>query len=103
MTGPSLFEMKRVCCCCGAESSHGRRKPLPGDARIVSISGVIYRRGLGKGTIRNAPRVQICETCLVQSLVPSKWGMGSTGSKLWAAMRGSLSESYSAMLEGDKP
>lgn len=99
---PSLFRSNRVCCVCGVEASNGAKKPIPGEAVIVSISQVVYRRGTGKGQLRNAQRVQVCADCLTKTLTAGRlaWLTGNN-TKLWDALRSSLLACYGKMSDDD--
>lgn len=87
----------RVCCVCDCEAASGRKKLARGEPRIIAISAVIYRRGTGKGQLRNAPRVQVCDTCLEKALTNGRltWIGGNEAAKrLWAAMSSSILSTY---------
>src|SRR5271166_1138585 len=102
---PSLYVLKRVCCVCGAEATGNTRKRAPSEPNILAITPLIYRRGQGKGEIRSAMRVQVCEDCLTRALTGGRlsWAGGDRGGwKLWGAMRSSLLDRYSGMCEADK-
>jgi hypothetical protein len=99
---PKLLKDRRACCACGVTASCGKRIPVPGEPNIVAISLVIYRRGVGKGQLSAAPRVQICQDCLVKALAGSLFGAGREGSRLWGALRESISFRYSSMVEADE-
>jgi hypothetical protein len=96
---PTLYHPKRTCCVCKSEATGNTRTPIAGEPNIISISFVIYRRGTGKGELRGAQRVQVCEDCLTKSLHFAKKGIDS---KLWEAIKESLQNRYSGMCEGDK-
>ena len=98
----SLFKQKRTCCVCEAQATFGARKPIQGEPNIISISPVIYMRGTGKGQLRNAPKVQICATCLTKALAGGTFGIGVQDKKLWLALGQSLSSGYSALLDADQ-
>jgi hypothetical protein len=102
---PSLYILKRACCDCGAEADGNTRKRKPGEPNIIAITTVIYRRGEGKGTLKSAQRVQICEDCLTKALTGGRlsWtGRERGGGKLWGALRSSLLDRYSSMCEADR-
>jgi hypothetical protein len=101
----SLYTLKRVCCVCGGEATGNTRRPIPGEPNILAITPVLYRRGEGKGTLKSAQRVQVCEECLTRALTGGRlsWAGGDRGGwKLWAAMRSSLLDRYSGMCEADR-
>jgi len=99
---PSLFPPKRICCVCGCEASSGAKTPPPGEPEIVSVSQVVYRRGKGKGQLRNAQRVQVCADCLTKTLTAGRlaWLTGEN-TKLWNALRSTLLDCYGKMTEDD--
>lgn len=100
---PTLYKATRVCCDCGAEVPSGRRQQAPGGVNLVSITPLIYRRGNGKGQLKNAHQVVICETCLIKSITSGRLGWISTGeSKLWTALKQSLTDRYNSLLEADR-
>lgn len=101
MKDASQFPSKRVCCICRCEATGGRKKRVPGEPNILAITPVIYRRGSGKGQLRNAPKIVICETCMVYAVTSSGWKLPKESKSLWEAIRESISYRYSAMAEGD--
>jgi hypothetical protein len=101
MSAPTLFKSKRTCCVCGSAATGNLRRRIEGEPNIVAITPVIYLRGTGKGQLRNAPRVQVCEPCLVRALAGARFGMGSQAAKIWSELRESLSYRYSAMKDDD--
>jgi hypothetical protein len=57
------------------------------------------RRGSGKGQLRNAPRIQICEPCLIRALSGFS---GCTESQCaWQALRESLSYVYGTVKDAE--
>ena len=74
----------------------------PGEPRILANSGVVYRRGGGKGMLKNTRAVRVCEDCLALALAGSIFPRSVAGDKFWTAIRESLSEGYRALLDGDK-
>lgn len=102
---PSLYVLKRVCCVCGCEAAGNMRKRTDGEPNILAITPILYRRGEGKGTLKSAMRVQVCEECLTRALTGGRlsWAGGDRGGwKLWAALRSSLLDRYSGMCEADR-
>jgi hypothetical protein len=100
-----LFTPKRVCCICRTEATGNLRKRNPGELNIVSITPLLYRRGTGKGELKNGGSVQICEPDLVKALTSRPLacnGEANEASLLWAALQTSLSGLYSGMAEADK-
>ncbi len=69
----------------------------------MAISAVVYRRGSGKGNLKGAKRVQICEPCFMRVLAPGGLFGGKESKLFLAALRESLQNCYRAMLEGDQP
>lgn len=100
MTSGELFQPIRECCACHRTAAAGSKR-LQGEPNIVAVSMTLYRRGAGKGAIRAAGKVTICEECLVKALAPSVFGVGREGIALLAGIRERLSRRYSAMLEDD--
>jgi hypothetical protein len=101
MSASTLFKPKRTCCVCGSEATGNLRGRIEGEPNVIAITPVIYLRGNGKGQLRNAPRVQVCEPCLIRALVGGRFGIGNQAAKIWAALRESLSYRYGAMKEDD--
>jgi hypothetical protein len=102
---PTLYKLKRVCCVCGAEATSNRRDRIDGEPNIIAISPVVYRRGTGKGKLKSAKAVQVCEECLTRALTGGRlsWAGGDRGGwKLWAAIRSTLLDRYSDLCEADK-
>jgi NMD protein affecting ribosome stability and mRNA decay len=62
-----LFPERRICCACGASASTPKR--LDGEPNIVAVTLGLYRRGNGKGQIKAAGSVTICEECLIRARV----------------------------------
>jgi hypothetical protein len=82
-----------------------RRHADPSEPNIIAITPVIYRRGVGKGELKNAKAILVCETCLTRALTGGRlnWGLNERGGwKLWAAIRQSLLNRYSGMVEGEE-
>jgi hypothetical protein len=96
---PTLYHPKRTCCVCQVQATGNIRHHLAGEPNIISISFVIYRRGIGKGELKSAQRVQVCEDCFIKSLHFAKKGIDA---KLWEAIKESLLNRYSSMCEADK-
>lgn len=94
-----LFHPSRVCVCCERRATSHHR--IEGEPLIVSISFVIYYRGAGKRILKAARKVQICSECLARALAEPKLWHGSEGRKFNAAIRESLAERYSDILEED--
>ena len=102
---PTLYKLNRVCSVCEAEAAGNSRSRKPEEPNIIAISFTIYRRGKGKGQLRSAQRVQVCEDCLIRALTGGRhtWAGGDKGGwKLWAAIRQSLLSRYSGMVEAEK-
>ena len=102
---PTLYKLNRVCSVCEAEAAGNSRSRKPEEPNIIAISFTIYRRGKGKGELRSAQRVQVCEECLIRVLTRRHliWGSGDKGGwKLWEAIRQSLLSRYSGMVEAEK-
>lgn len=99
-----LFSLKRVCCVCGGEATANRRERDPEEPNIIAITPVVYRRGAGKGRLQNAPRVQVCEDCLVKALTGGRlsWLGDKSAAKLWESLRESLLNRYSAAIEDEQ-
>jgi len=99
-----LFTLKRRCVICGAEATGNLRKRNPGELNILSITPILYRRGTGKGQLKNGMSIQICEVDLVRALTspPFDSKRQKEAALLWAALQGTLSGVYSAMAEADK-
>ena len=104
MSGPRLFPSRRVCCLCGADASSHLRGRIPGEPNILAITPLLYRRGSGKGRLRNAQSIHICESCLAKSLTPGRlrWNERQGDERLWEAFRSSLLDRYSSMLKEDQ-
>jgi hypothetical protein len=64
MKQQSLFRPERFCIVCHCKASNGAKKRTPGEPTIIAITPVMYRRGTGKGKLRNAARVTVCEECM---------------------------------------
>jgi hypothetical protein len=67
----------------------------------MAVSLTLYRKGTGKGVLKAAPRVQICEECFIRALAPSVFGVTREGKALVAGVRESLSGCYSAIVGGE--
>lgn len=90
MTRPTLWKPIRECCVCECTATANKKQPVPGEPRIVAISITIYRRGSGKGELRPAPAIEVCEKRLIKALAGSLFGPGREGSKIWHALRQSI-------------
>ena len=102
MTNRVLFAPKRECIACEASATPGAKR-VPGEPNILAISMTIYRRGSGKGQLKAARKVNICEECFIQSLAaPSMFGVNGKAKKLLGGMRDSLSECYSGLIDGEQ-
>jgi hypothetical protein len=102
---PTLYKLNRVCSVCEAEAAGNSRSRLPSEPNIIAISFTIYRRGNGKGILKSAQRVQVCEECLIRALTGGRlvWAGGDKGGwKLWGAIRRSLLSRYRGMVEAEK-
>lgn len=99
-----LYQIKKVCCVCGGEATANLRSPDPTEPNIIAITPVMYRRGHGKGQLKNAPRVQVCEACLTKALTSDRlsWLGDKSATRLWNAIRESILNSYSSTLEGER-
>ncbi len=96
----------RTCCVCDAQAVmyHGRMKAKPGTPRILAITPIMYRRGTGKGQIRNSPKVQVCEECAGKALTSGRLNWLSRNKEsdaLWANLRESLLDCLQGMQEDD--
>jgi len=98
MAEPRLFKPSRVCCVCGASVVAWRRSLGAEDAKILTLTPLLYGRGSGKGAQRCAASVLICDGCLIREIAPHRWRIG--GSKLWDAVSASLAKCYSDLLSG---
>lgn len=102
MTSPTLYKNVRVCVVCGAEAP---ARVLPGERSpvvMLTITPLLYRRGSGKGTLKNARGVTVCEPCYVQAVTAGRLGwFHKSATLLWAALQQSLSDRYNAMLRDD--
>ncbi len=67
----------------------------------MAVSLTVYRKGTGKGVLRAAPKVQICEECFVKALAPTMFGVSREAKQLLLGLRESLSECYSSLLDDD--
>jgi hypothetical protein len=99
-----LYQLKRVCCVCGGEATNNLRTPDPKEPNIIAITPVVYRRGNGKGQLKNAPRIQVCENCLAKALTSDRlsWLGDKSATRLWNAIRESLLNRYSASVEAER-
>jgi hypothetical protein len=102
MSIPKLFQERRACVVCGQDARRLARAPLPGEPRILAVSMTVYRKGEGKSALKAAPAVRVCEGCMIRAIAGGFFGAGSAGSKVWAALRSSLSTGYSALIAEDK-
>ena len=75
-----------------------------GKPNILAITPLLYRKGTGKGKLKNGLSIQICEPDLVKALMapPFDPKRQKEASLLWAALQASLCGLYSGMVEGDK-
>jgi hypothetical protein len=101
MKQPALIEERRVCVCCGvgARVRHGFMTPVEGEPAIVSITPIVYVSGTstGKSQTRNAPKIQVCDRCLVLAVGGTSSKPSKEGLSLFAAFRNSLAHRYSVM------
>ena len=102
ITTKAPFPKARTCCDCGCSGPVNIGPSTAREPRVLSITPIMYRRGTSKGLLKNARSVHICEPCLIKSLVPFSSSMGIKGSKLWNALRESLSTCYSDMQTADE-
>lgn len=89
----------RVCVVCGCEARPLARFPLPGEPRVVALSGTVYRKGNGKAALSTWAAVRVCEGCLLCAFRPWR-GLIRRHRLAWALLR-SIKESYSSLLLED--
>ncbi len=100
---PALIEPRRVCCSCGADARirHGFMQRAEGEPAIVTVTPLVYvSGGADKARIKNAPKVQICETCLVLAVGGTASRPSKQAIDLWHAFRNSLALRYSELRGG---
>jgi hypothetical protein len=99
----SLLAHRKVCCVCGCEARDRMRYRPLGDPNILAITPILYRRGQNKGDLKNAPRIQVCEPCLVKALTEGRliWTSKEI-QNLWHALRESILVRYSSMVSEDQ-
>ena len=100
MKDGELFPQIRECVCCESTAAPGKKRAAT-EPNILAVSMTLYRRGKGKGKLKAAGKVQVCEQCFVLALSPSLFGSSSQARKMLAAMRERLSGCYGAMVEED--
>ena len=100
MTDSCYFPQKRECVCCSSAAAPGAKR-ANGEPNVLAVSMTLYRRGKGKGKLKAAGKVQICEQCFVLALSPSLFGSSTQARRMLAAMRERLSGCYEAMVEED--
>lgn len=93
-----LIRPERCCCCCGGAAKFNGL--TPGGFQMIAITGLMYRRGTGKGTIKATKNVCICESCLVLALCGSPGKQ--EGLKLFRALQERLTTLYNALRADDK-
>ena len=96
---PLLIPKTRECVCCHRSATPLKRQP--GEPNVMAVSLTIYRKGNGKGQLKAAPKVNICEECFVRALAPAMFGVSREGKSLLLGIRESLSGCYSALVEDD--
>lgn len=103
MTDQSLFPARpaRQCVVCHCEVSTGRKKRDSAEPVFLAITPVMYRRGTGKGQLRNAAKVNICESCLAKACSNGRLGWFQGKSPLWVALRASLADCLTTLAEND--
>jgi hypothetical protein len=95
----TLFVETRQCICCDRTATPLKRKP--GEPNVMAVSMTIYRHGTGKGVLRAARRVQVCEECFIKALASSMFGMSKEARDLLAGLRQSLSDCYSTLVDDE--
>jgi len=103
--GANLFpKPPRVCCVCACEASNGSRQPVAGEPVVLAITPIVYRRGNGKGRVRNASRVHVCEKCLTKAATSGRleW-INSTSPKLLRALSSAILDCLVIMTQDDEP
>jgi hypothetical protein len=87
----------RTCCCCGAEQL-ARAPYQPNADRIIAITPVLYWRGSGKGQLKNAVKIFVCENCIARAATSPS---GSEVKKLGRFFLDSLIDCYSKLQRRD--
>ena len=101
----SLFRTYRECCVCRATATNCAKYQIPEEPRIIALTAIVYRRGDGKGQLKNAPKVQVCEECLTKALTNGRlrWmGGNEAANKLWSCMSEAIMTAHTSMRAGDK-
>lgn len=98
MTDKRLYIPMRECVGCGRTAVNGAKLAGPDEPVIVAITPVFYLRRSSGRKIKNAPKVQVCEECLVKATTQGRlhWP-GSTSEKVWNAFRQSFQTCYSKL------
>lgn len=103
MTERALFQAKQVCVCCGAETTPRLRNRRPGEPNMIAVSFTVYRRGRGKGQLKAASKVNICENCMAPALQSESWWKRAKEPRaLLSAIQARISDCYSAMVREDQ-
>lgn len=101
MKEQALFRPDRFCIVCGCKASNGRKQRDPNEPVMIAVTPVLYRRGAGKGQLRNAPRVNVCQDCLSKAATNGRLNWFQGESPLWLALRTSLLDCLSKMVDTD--
>lgn len=102
VTVPSLYKRTRLCCACGLEVAACVRSGRKPESNMIAIIPYLYYKGGGKRQTKKAAPVNVCVQCLVQAIAGGKFGIGFRAEKIWKAIRQSISERYSSMVESDE-
>lgn len=96
---PKLFPTMKTCCVCGAQAPENRGRWGGSTAPYMGITPILYWRGKLKRWLRSCPRLQVCDPCFTKFIA----GTISYEKQLCilSALRESLSECYSGLLEDD--
>jgi len=65
---------------------------------MVALSPTVYRRGSGKGAVKSARGVQICDECYIASIRAVAPDV-QTILQVWAALAERLRPNYSSLIE----
>jgi hypothetical protein len=68
----------------------------------MAVSLTLYRKGNGKGVLRAAPKVNICEECFIKAVSSGVFGgVSKQATLLLLGIRQSLSECYSSLVDDE--
>ena len=102
MKDASLFPPQRTCIVCERSATPGAKR-IPGEPNVLAVSMTVYRRGTGKGQLKAAPKVNICEECFIKSVQPSSFSwVNPRGQSFFNGLKESLSRCYSAIVEAER-